>query len=428
MKRRDFYAVMLALGPLFALAESGSPTPMFWSGTSDLAVDACSTSLDCRVVFPGDPILRGMAYSAIGWGLDAVPDSSRTVTVTARPGTLVNGVFTPDGGVPEVSLLAAATGRGEFDWMVTSDVGRRIYQFTHTVRKNGALDEAGSLCGYVDFRDCEIYASQYDVMLAVVAEFTHEIEVVQDRYSPWQPADISTPRSGIFTDEALDQDEETLTTFTFNGVGVFQYEYKLDGGQLLPVVDGVEGEPLAVVGDWSTGRVEFADGGDHEISFVFTGAGDGSVAGLRNVHWVQDASYACASDAGSGIRFDLREGVRAPRYLSQVLPFTYSSTNWIGDVSGASAESVAKVTIVQLTGTDPDVRNWTEEVPNTFTELVKKPGEGAIKWKPRKGVWKATFDILNGEGSIYQETAFLDLRNSRSSGFALILSSLYTFR
>lgn len=428
MKRRDFYAVMVALGPLFALAESGSPTPMFWSGRSDLSADACLTSLDCRAVFPGDPILRGMMYSAIGWDLDAVPDSSRTVTVTARPGTLVNGVFTPDSGVPEVTLLAETTGRGEFDWGNTPDVGRRIYQFTHTVRKNGVLDEAGILCGYVDFRDCEIYESQYEVMRAVLAEFTHEIEVVQDGYNPWQPADVSTTRSGIFTDEALDQDEETLTTFTFNGVGVFRYEYKLDGGQLLPVVDGVEGEALATAGDWSAGRVEFADGGDHEISFVFTGAGDGSTAGLRNVQWTQAASFACASDAGTGIRFDLREGVRAPRYLSQVLPFAYSSTNWIGDVSGASAESVAKVTIVQLTGTDPDVRNWTEEVPNTFAELVKEPGEGVVKWKPRKGVWKATFDILNSEDSIRQEESVFDLRNSRSPGLALILSSLYTCR
>ena len=60
-------------------------------------------------------------------------------------------------------------------------------------------------------------------------------------------------------------------------------------------------------------------------------------------------------------------------------------------------------------------------MPGTFRELVKKPGEAAVKWHPRKGVWLATFDILNADASIHRETALFDLRNARSFGFVLIV-------
>ena len=36
--------------------------------------------------------------------------------------------------------------------------------------------------------------------------------------------------------------------------------------------------------------------------------------------------------------------------MEHVLPFAYSSTNWIGDVQGTAA----RVTIIELTGTDAD--------------------------------------------------------------------------
>ena len=36
-------------------------------------------------------------------------------------------------------------------------------------------------------------------------------------------------------------------------------------------------------------------------------------------------------------------------------------------------------------------------------------------------MWKATFDILNGETSIYSEEAWFDLRQTRVPGFLLML-------
>ena len=107
--------------------------------------------------------------------------------------------------------------------------------------------------------------------------------------------------------------------------------------------------------------------------------------------------------------------------MTEVLPFTYSSTNWIGDVVGVSAASVARVALVQLTGDDDDVTTWTE-VPGTASVLVNDvvgEGEKVARWNPKDGVWKATFDILNGNSSIHQETAFFDLR-SLAKGMLII--------
>ena len=121
-----------------------------------------------------------------------------------------------------------------------------------------------------------------------------------------------------------------------------------------------------------------------------------------------------------GVPVDLQEGVRTPKRLSEVLPFEYSSTNWIGDVVGVSAESVACVTICPLQGTDDDVTTW-EEVSDKKKTLVDEVGEGQIKWRPHKGVWKATFGILNEDKSIHYEDVFFDLRNAQGPGLAIIL-------
>ena len=122
------------------------------------------------------------------------------------------------------------------------------------------------------------------------------------------------------------------------------------------------------------------------------------------------------------VRLDLREGVRTPKRLAQVLPFQYSSTNWVGDVIGVSPTSVAKVAIVQLTGDDPDVAKWTTEVPGTAKVLKQGIGDGEVPWNAKKGVWRATFEILNGDKSIHEETAIFDLRNSTGNGLVIMLA------
>ena len=382
---------------------------------------------DLRNVFPvanlkNDPALKGLMYSAIGWERNAVEDALSTVSITARSGTLAkNGTFMPD-GTAGVTVLPATGGRGQFDWKPPPEISTNLYQLTHSVQKNGVADAGMILYGYLDFTNCDMErASQKDVEAAVLGEFTNGIAVTQDADSPWQPIDPATVRSGLMTDDRQDQGEETMTAFAFVGRGVLHYDYAISGGVLKVFADGeciaTFADPTA---DWVTCQVPFSDYDVHECEFRYVADGRG-VASIRNVRWESDESGFCAEDVSQSVCADLREGVRRPRRLADVLPFEYSSTNWIGDVVGVSSTSVAKVTIVQLTGTDPDVRNWTEEVPNTFKELVKKVGEGQINWRPKKGVWKATFVILNGDDGVHTETAVFDLRESSGMGLMLIL-------
>ena len=91
-------------------------------------------------------------------------------------------------------------------------------------------------------------------------------------------------------------------------------------------------------------------------------------------------------------------------------------------MAGATVESKAHVRVVQMTGSDPVVTNWTTEVAGTSRVLHDAPGEDAVPWKAKVGrVWKATFDILNGDTSIYSEEAWFDLRLTRVPGFLLML-------
>ena len=123
-----------------------------------------------------------------------------------------------------------------------------------------------------------------------------------------------------------------------------------------------------------------------------------------------------AGGARSNVRVDLQEGeVRTPKKLAHVLPFVYSPTNFIGTVDGTAA----RVSIVRLEGDDPDVTTWTEaDVPRVLKEATD---EGEVIWRARKGVWKATFEIFDGETLEETQIKYFDLRNAAGYGFALIL-------
>ena len=380
---------------------------------------------DLRATFPvaslDDKALKGLMYSANGWALNAAEDETRTATITAQAGTLADGVFTPDGSA-EVTVLSATTGEGTTDWIVT-EISKKVYRLTHTSRKGWTVDDAGTCYGYLDFTHCVSYASQADVEAAVLGAITHKIAVIQDAVWPWQPIDTAVARSGIETNELLSRGETTTTTFTFKGRGVLHYEYDLTGGMLEVVADGeVVSTFTAETAGWVPCQVLFEGFGAHEVSFVYTAVGNYAVAAIRNVRWEVDDVSMWTQKGVDETRVDLREGpVRTPRNRDEVLPFAYSSTNWTG-VAGATAESKAHVRIVQMTGSDPAVTNWTTEVAGTSRVLHDAPGEDAVSRKLKVGcVWKATFDILNGETSIYSEEAWFDLRQTRTPGFLLML-------
>ena len=416
-------ALAVGMGVLPAVAAGIEERELVVS--SDLQDAVVVLSQDFRTVFPvaklqGESALQGLMYSAVGWELEETADPSRTVTVTAQAGRLTGeGTFSPDGS-EAILVLPARTGRGTTDWKATDGIQKKVYQLAHTVKKNGDVDAAACLFGYLDFTHCATdFATQEEVEAAVLGSITHKIAVTQDEVWPWQPIDLTVVRSGIVTDEGLEPEAETETIFDFKGRGVLHYEYDLSGGELVVIADdkvvATFAEPKA---DFVPCHVSFDGYGAHEVSFVYTAVG-GAVAAIRNVRWeVQDESSR-TTGAGEEIRVDLQEGeVRTPKKFAHVLPFVYSPTNFTGTVDGKSS----RVSIVRLEGTDPDVTKWTTEVPGTARVLKEATDEGEVKWRAKKGVWKATFEIFDGDKLKETQIKYFDLRNANGNGLVLFVT------
>ena len=421
MEQQNFILMITALVPMLAFGGTVSSTAEMWDGVSTVAEDSKSMELDCRKVFPVAKLKsEPLAYSAIGWDLDPVDDPSRTVTISFRSGTFADGVFTPDG--QGVEILHEKTGSGVFEWF-PREVSKKVYRLAHIVKVNGVDDASAALYGYMDFSRCVGMSTQDQIEAAVLGESLCKVTVVQDADWPWDVIDMTVPRSGIRAPQLLPEGSESATTFKFVGFGRFQYDYALDGGRLEVRVDGETAVVHETSTDWSAQAIEFTEYGAHEVVFSCVPIDGRCEAGLRNVNVkVENPDmYDVVADVRKNVRIDLREGVRTTKFFKDILPLTYSSTNWIGDVSGATSMSVARVTVVELTGTDEDVSKWTQEVPSSIQVLKQEAGEGEVAWQASRGVWKATFDILNEDNSIHQESALFDLRATRANNGLVIL-------
>lgn len=122
--------------------------------------------------------------------------------------------------------------------------------------------------------------------------------------------------------------------------------------------------------------------------------------------------------SSDGVRFDLREGeVLKTSSPAEIPPFAYSATNFVG-LSEAAGGTVAAVSIVKLEGTGDDLTRWTER--GSRRKLVESAGEGAYAWSAKRGVWKAVFEIRDGQGVARTCDRILDLRDLKL-GSCLIL-------
>lgn len=354
----------------------------------------------------------GIAYSAVGW--DFTPQAAgASVRLNRVDGIFDGKTFMPTGS--SQNLATGLTGKDTFTW--NPQVENKVYRILHEVTRSDTVIANETLYAYFDFTESEM-VTESDFRAAALG-VTCAIAMVHDDECPWLPVNLEVEGAGVETDMGLAAGETTTLAFTFTGRGTLHYEYALDGGSLAVLADGATAGAFAEPAAWQEGAVRFGDINAHTVTFVYTAVGDGTTARLRNVRWVEDDFGAWANGGRGGVRVDLREGVRKPKYFSEILPFAYSSTNWVG-VTGATAASSVRVTLVPMTGAGSDTTQWTES--GDPIELYRGPGEGSVKWpKPEKGLWKATFDILNGDTGIYSEDAFFDLWKTRNSGFMLMV-------
>lgn len=362
-----------------------------------------------------NPLLKNMAYSSVGWDLEE-RQVSRTVSVSATPGTFVNGEFVTD-GTADIPLVQQAVGRGLFDW-TSPTVDQKVYRLAHRVFEgaNAVVDE--QLIGYLDFTDCVIAkASQAAVEAAALATVSHAVVLQQDEIRPWQPMAGGVVGCGIATGRSQTDGETTATTFRFVGSGTFSFDYELLGGELELVADGVT-QTLSAAQEWRPYELAFDGYAEHEIVLRFVGDGRDGQAAVRAVRWQERREYARDASEFGEVRVDLREGVRKVSCSADLLPFAYSPTNWIGDV--ALAVPSASVTVVKLEGTEAEpLVDWTE-IESSRKILVQTDKEGTVAWPGRQGAWKAIFEIRDEQGRVERsETAFFDMRGA--NGMALII-------
>ena len=348
-----------------------------------------------------------LPYSSVGWGLEDLP-SEAVVNMSSVDGKIVNGVFVQDGNAK--ALATGLTGRGVFQWYPRG-MEKKVYRVQHMKTREENRPDEESLSAYFDFTDCEmVSASQFR---AAVLGVTQPVNLQDDERYPWRLV-------GGDGDGVRSSADGARIELSFGGRGTLHYECAVWSGELAVSENDKMMFALAGPADWSYRALRFEGYGRHRVAFVCVAVDGVASVALRRIRWEEDDGETRVITGTDKHRVDLHEGVRALSRTDEVLPFAYSSTNWIG-VAGSSSESKASVSIVRMTGSDPVVTKWTAEDARSFRKLHEKPGEGVVSWKPKKGVWKATFDIITGDTSVYREEAWFDLRQARTPGFLLML-------
>ena len=356
---------------------------------------------------------ESVLWSSLGWGDEAEAEGGKTVTLQLVPRS---------SGDPQTLESGLKGHRQTYVW-TPGEVTKQVYNIKHVV--SGGSSQEMDLNAYFSFENYEHVAPmESDVRAAIrsVDGTGWEFEIANDAENWWSLA--GGPGEGITAPQG-----ESVFTFTVDGRGTFSFNYTLAGGAWTVKIDGAVVRTMDAAADW-TGAELPLDGrlATHVIEFV-TELSGGDLAALKNVRWV-DADDRFGGGQGSDGAVDLREGALVVLRTEDLMPFTWSSTNFTGNALvkdtgfiSIDPQSVVSVRVVQVTGEDEDVSQWTTEVAGTERMLVsERQGEGTVKWRHVKpGVWKAELVIKTGEVETYRETRILDLRNYAGPGLILFV-------
>ena len=391
---RPFFGFRIAMP-----VDAAAPAPFVLA-----ADEKTDVSLDLSAIWDRTDLSAiGVAYSAVGWALTA-DESDRTVTLAYFK--------TNEEASAATEIASGLTGCGTQTW-TPSGVAKDGYELRHSVY-DGLTEVAGErLSAFFTFANCQMEATPEEVRDAVLG-IGEPCIVTNDADHPWQPL------AGAGSGAAAPAGTNTQIGFAVAGEGALSFGVRLDGGTLAVLVDGVSVATYDSVADWTAVTLPIVGRTAHTVAFAYTAADGTTSAALRGVSWKTDAGRLSAASC-DGARVDLREGAKTIMRREQLLPFVYSHTNFVG-VAGATAESVARVSIVRLAPDEPtdDLSLWTNAVAGTERVLREESDESSVRWRGHGGVWRATFDILNGEDTVHTETAIFDMREF-CPGFMLML-------
>jgi len=413
-KRMWVVAAVLAVSGV-----SATPTELARAALRDQALNLSDQMW--RVTSFGDSRLTGIAYSATGWDIDPV-DAGCTCRFSA-----VLTEFDEEGNpMPgtSVTVTNGLTGRGTFSWDISNGYRRRVYKLVHEVIKGGSADASKTLNAYFSLTECTDIQDTYEDIYAGATGNTEKMLLINDEKRPWHA--IGRTGDGICTGN-VPSGETSSFSFVTDRPGTFTYEYAVNGGAAIVMVDGIEVGTLAASANWTVGTaLRLSDSllTGHTVTFVFTCTTEGGSLCLKNAALTMDkvASFALARGGEARMIVIPTNGWYIAKRRDEIADFVYSCTNWTGCV-GATAESDVCIETVALTSESvgeaaTNLWNWLEAgIP--VTRVFN--GEGAYRWKGASGVWKAKMAIVTGNKTNHTEAAIFDLRDFRPLGLVFTL-------
>lgn len=412
ISKRTFGAVALAAVAAVGYGDSsivGDGAERVVEGTGAIA----QVSLDLSEVWDKrdldeEPIL----WSSLGWEDVAEEEGGKTVTLQLVP--LSSGAGQ--------TLGSGLKGYRQVSNWTPGEVTKQIYNIRHIVVGGSPLET--DLNAYFSFENYDHVApSEADVRAAIRSDdgTSSDFGVANDANNWWELA--GGPGEGVEAPSGA-----SSFTFTVSGGGTFKFDYALEGGTWVVKVDGKTVGQLDAASVPANVELPLSGGGVHTIEFITVLSEGAGFANMKNVRW-HEADYRVGLGKTGACPVDLREGALVVRRATELMPFTWSATNFTGNalvkdtgIVQIDPASVASVRVVQVAGEGEDVVNWTMEVAGTEKVLVaEKTGESTVKWHAKPGVWKAELAIRTGGEIVHTETRILDLRRYVGSGLMMIL-------
>ena len=370
-------------------------------------------ALDLSAVWDkGDLGSESILWSSLGWEDVAEEESGKTVTLQLVP---------LSAGDPQ-TLASGLKGHRQTQVWTPSGVSKQTYAVRHVIVGGSPLEK--DLNAYFSFENMHLMPSDAQVRDAIRSDDGTGLDfgIANDVENWWTLA--GGTGEGIVAPQG-----ESAFTITVGGHGTFFFDYALEGGTWTVKVDGTVVRTMDAAAGWRGVELPMDKRlVTHVIEFV-TELSGGDLAALKNARWV-DADDRFGGGRSGECAADLREGALVVRRAKELMPFTWSSTNFTGNALvkdtgfiSIDPQSVASVRVVRVTGEGDDISQWTTEVMGTEKVLVaERQGEGAVEWKHVKpGVWKAELVITTGGSETYRETRIFDLREYAGPGFAIFV-------
>ena len=419
--KKTLLTVVALLGSLMLRAAEGEGIVEETVVTGSLAGQTLDLSERWSIVRYSD--IGPISYSALGWATDGV-DNGWTVRLF-----LVPCAYEADGSILEdaskaVDLVSGLTDRGTFSW-TPANLQKSTYVLVHEVKNGSTVQSGQTLRAYFDFTECTDVKVSREEIVAAAMGVSQVCSLDYDETQAWRL--IGAAGDGVRTPTGLAADATSSIMLSVMGDGSLSGRYQLSGGRIQVIVDGVARDAIETgTADWTDFTYDLTGVVAHTVEFRFVSDGaDASEAAFKGLSWqLPDTLVRAETEEPSAVALcDLREGLRAVRNPGAILPFVFSSTNFVGK-TGLTAASLASVRVVRIEGEGDEYATWAE-VPDT-AKVLQGPTAGeslcAKMWRgsSKGGIWKAEFTVTTDNAVKHTETAFFDLRNF-SNGLVIML-------